>query len=133
LQDEVTLFMTPYSANPFAYIFSVVAIAGAILYFGYSAIDRTGLQVTTVEATVAGKQFTESGKSYYTTMAGGRAWIQSQETPETYAVTLNVGNERTAGVVSKQLYELLKVNERVRVSIQRTRITGRLEVVEISR
>jgi hypothetical protein len=125
--------MTPRSANPFGFIFSVVAIGAVILYFAYGAIDRTGLKVSTTEGTVTGKQFTESGKSYYTTISGGRAWVQSQETPETYAVTLNVDDERTAGVVSKQLYDTLKVNDKVQVSIRRTRITGRLEVVEVTR
>jgi len=125
--------MTPYSANPFAYIFSVVAIVAVFLYFAYSAIDRTGLEVATGSATVRGKQFTESGKSYYTTISGGRAWVQSQETPETYALILDVGDERTAGVVSKQLYESLKVNDKVQVKSQRTRITGRLEVIEVTK
>jgi len=125
--------MTPYSANPFVYIFSVVAIAAVLIYYVYGAIDRGGLEVNTASATVEGKQFTESGKSYYTTIAGGRAWVQSQDTPETYAVVVNVGNERTAGVVSKQLYESLKVNDTVQVKMRRTRITGKLEVVEVTR
>ena len=125
--------MTPRSANPFGFIFSVVAIGAVIIYFGYGAVDRMGLQMNTAEATVTGKQFTESGKSYYTTISGGRAWVQSQETPETYAVVLNVNGEPTAAVVSKQLYDALKVNDKVQVSVRRTRITGRLEVVEVTR
>jgi hypothetical protein len=82
---------------------------------------------------VTDKQFTESGRSYYTTIAGGRTWVQSQETPETYAVILTVGNERTAGVVSKELYESVQPNDTVQVKIRRTRITGRLQVVEVTR
>ena len=125
--------MTPYSANPFIYIFSIVAIGAVLIYYVYGAIDRGGLELNTAPATVEGKQFTESGKSYYTTIAGGRAWVQSQDTPETYAVVLNVGNERTAGVVSKQVYDSLKVNDSVQVKMRRTRITGRLEVIEVTR
>jgi hypothetical protein len=124
--------MTPRSANPFGFIFSVVAIGAVIIYFGYGAVDRMGLQMSTAEATVTGKQFTESGKSYYTTISGGRAWVQSQETPETYAVVLSVNGEPTAAVVSKQLYDALKVNDKVQLSVRRTRITGRLEVVEVT-
>jgi hypothetical protein len=125
--------MTPYSANPFAYIFSVVAVGAVVLYFAYGAIDRTGLEVRSAAAIVTGKQFTPSGKSYYTTIAGGREWVQSQVTPETYAVVLNVGNEQTAGVVSKALYESLQANDIVQVKIRRTRITKRLEVVEVTK
>ncbi len=125
--------MTPYSANPFAYIFSVAAIGAVLLYYAYGAIDRMGLAVSTTDAIVTGKQFTPRGKSYYTTIAGGREWVQSKETPETYAVVLNVGNEQTAAVVSKQLYESLQADDTVQVQVRRTRITKRLEAVEVRR
>lgn len=124
--------MTPYRANPFAFIFPILAIGALLIYFTYAAIDRMGLEVRTTAATVLGKQFTKSGKSYYTTNAGGRTWIQSQDTPETYAVELMVADERTAGLVSKQLFESLQANDTVQVKIRRTRITGRLEVMEVT-
>lgn len=130
---EVHQTVTPYSANPFIYIFSVVVIGAVLLYYVYGAIDRTGLEVSAAVGTVVDKKYTKSGRSYYTTIAGGQSWIQSRETPETYAVVLNVGNERTAGVVSKGLYESLQANDMVQVKIRRTRITGRLEAVEVTR
>ena len=114
--------MTPYSANPFICIF-VVVIGAVLVYYMYGAFDRMGLDVQDAVATVTGKQFTESGKSYYTTISGGRTWVQSQVTPETYALLLNVGGEVTAAVVSKQLYELLQVNDSVQIKTRRTRIT----------
>jgi hypothetical protein len=125
--------MTPYSANPFAYVFSVVAICAVVGYFMYAVVDRMGLEVSTAVATVTGKQFTPSGKSYYTTIVQGRSWVQSQETPETYAVMLSVNGERTVGLASKQQYEELQVDDSVQVKLRRTRITKRLEVIEITR
>jgi hypothetical protein len=125
--------MTPYSANPFIYIFTVVAIAAVLLYYLYGAIDRTGLESRPAVGIVQGKQFTEAGRSYYTTIAGGREWVQSTQTPETYAVVLTVGTERTAAVVSKELYESLQVNDSVQLAIQRTRISGKLLVGEVKR
>jgi hypothetical protein len=125
--------MTPFSANPFVYVFSAVVIGAAVVYFGFGAVDRMGLEVRTVPATVTGKQFTAGGQTYYTNVAGGRAWVQSQETPETYAVTLNVGEENTVGLVSKEMFEALNAKDTVQVKIRRTRITGRLEVVEVTR
>src|ERR1017187_5091490 len=107
--------MTPYSANPFAYLFSVVAIGAVLLYFVYGAVDRLGLEVHSTTATVTAKQFTPSGKSYYTTMAGGREWVQSQQTPETYAVVVAVGDEVTAGAVSRQVYDTLQPNDSVQL------------------
>lgn len=125
--------MTPFSANPFIYLFSVIAIAAVLLYFGYAGIDRIGLEVQTTVGTVTGKQLTPKGTSYTTNIAGGRAWTQSQETPETYAVMLTVDEEKTVGLVTKPLFDALNANDRVNVKIRRTRITRRLEVVEVTR
>lgn len=125
--------MTPQSANPFVYIFSLVAIAAVLIYYGYGALDHAGLRERNAVATVTGKQFAESGRSYYTTVAGGRTWVQSQVTPETHVVLLSVGNEQTAGVVSKELYESLQAGESVQVRLRRTRMTRRLEVVDVTR
>ena len=72
--------MTPYSANPFIYIFSVAAIGGVLLYYVYGAIDQTGLDVSTTAARVTDKQFTKSGRSYYTTIAGGRTDRHCEQT-----------------------------------------------------
>lgn len=124
---------TQSHANPFGFIFSVAIVAAVGLYYLYGAVDHMGLEERAAAATVLGKQFTESGKSYYTTIAGGRAWVQSQQTPETYAVVLDVGGERTAGVTSKAIYESLQPSDRVQVKMRRTRVTGRLEVVEITK
>lgn len=125
--------MTPYRANPFYFIFAIAVVCALCGYYVYEAIDRTGLEVTTSPATVEDKQFTESGKVYYTTIAGGRAWVESEETPETYAVVLDVNGDRTAGAVPKDLFDALNINDTVEAQVRRTRITRRLEVVHISR
>jgi hypothetical protein len=131
--SEAVKRMTPFSANPFVYIFSVVAIVAAVVYFAYGAIDRLGLGVRSADAVVTGKQYNPPGRSYYTNIVAGRTWTQSQETSETYAVTLRVGGEDTVGLVSKQLFESLNSGDRVSVKVRRTRITRRLEAVEVTR
>lgn len=125
--------MSPYSANPFIYIFSAVAIVGVVSYYLYGIIDRTGLEVSTAVATVTGKQFNPSGRTYHATSAGGQTYVQSQETPETYVLRLNIGQERTVGLVSKELYDSLRANDSVQVKFRRTRFTARLEVVDVRR
>jgi hypothetical protein len=125
--------MTPFSANPFVFIFSIVAIAAVALYFAYGAIDRLGLSARSTTAVVTGKQYNPPGRSYYTNIVVGRAWTQSQATSETYAVTLSVAGEDTVGLVSKQLFESLSPGDRVNVKVRRTRITRRLEAVEVTR
>ncbi|HYR91351.1 MAG TPA: hypothetical protein VE422_45260 [Terriglobia bacterium] len=123
--------MAPYSVNPLVYIFPAIVVTALLLYFVYGAIDRMGLETRTSLATVTGKQFNQAGTTYHTTVAGGRTWVQSDKTPESYVVMLNVGDERSVGLVSKELYQSLQANDTVQVKIRRTRITGRLEVVDV--
>jgi hypothetical protein len=125
--------MTPFTANPTAYVLSIIAIGAVVLYFAYGVIDRMGLEVRAAVATVTGKQFNPGGVSYNTSIAGGRAWTQSQETAETYVVTLTIGTEPTVGLVSKQLFDTVNAGDKVNVRLRRTRITRRLEVVEIAK
>ena len=73
--------MTAFSANPFIYVFSAIAVAVAVLYFSYLAIDRIGLETRSTVATVTDKQFNASGTTYNSTVAGGRTWVQSHDTP----------------------------------------------------
>src|SRR5262245_53547207 len=130
--SEAVKPMTPFSANPFVFIFSAVAIVAVILYFAYGAIDRLGLSSRATTAVVTGKQYNPPGRSYYTNIVAGRAWTQSQETSETYVVMLRVGGEDTVGLVSKELFQSLNAGHRVNVKVQRTRITRRLEAVEVT-
>jgi hypothetical protein len=125
--------MTAFSANPLIYVFSALAIGGALAYFAYGAIDRVGLATYAAEGTVSGKQYNPPGTSHYTNIVAGRAWTQSQETPETYVLTLSVDGETALALVSKEAFEAARVNDRLRLLLRRTRISGRLEVVEVSR
>jgi hypothetical protein len=92
-----------------------------------------GLEVSSSVATVTDKKFIPRGESYYTNIAGGRAWVQKQEISEVYAVMMNVGEEPTIGAVSKEMFESLNAGDRVRVKIRRTRFTKNLQVVEVSK
>jgi hypothetical protein len=125
--------MTAFSANPFIYVFSGIAVAIAVLYFSYLAIDRIGLETRSTVATVTDKQFNASGTTYNSTVAGGRTWVQSHETPETYVLALTVDREPTLGFVSKETFESLGKNDEVQVKVRRTRISQRLEVVEVNK
>ena len=123
--------MNAFSANPFAYIFPLVLLVGFGGYYLYGAADRLGLPIESADAVVTGKQYTPGGTTYNTNIAGGRAWTQSNKTNDMYAIELLVGTEPTVGLVDKQAFERLNKNDRVRVKIRRTRVSGRLEVVEV--
>jgi hypothetical protein len=118
--------MNAFSANPFAYIFPLVLLVGFGGYYLYGAVDRIGVPIESVDALVTGKQFTPGGTTYNTNIAAGRAW-----TNDMYAIELLVGKEATVGLVDKRAFERLNKDDHVQVKIRRTRISGRLEVVEV--
>jgi hypothetical protein len=125
--------MASFSANPFAAVFAFIAIGAVLCYGLYAAIDRFGLEVSSAVATVVGKHVTAPGTTYNTNIVANRAWVHSYETPELYAVFLNVENEPSVGLVSQQMFVSLHTNETVRVTIRRTRVTKRLEVLEVTK
>ena len=125
--------LTAFNANPYMYVFSGIAIGAVLLYVAFYLINNVGIEVHRAIATVMDKQYTESGTTYTTKIIDGRSVVQSYETPETYALTLKVDKERAVALVSKNLYESLNVNDQVNVKVQRTRITGKLKVVKVTR
>jgi hypothetical protein len=125
--------MTAYGANHFIIPFSIIAIGAVLLYVAYAVIDRMGLEVRSADATVVSKQYNPPGTTYSTNITGGRAWTQSQQTPESYVVILQIDGEQTVGLVSKQLFESLNAGDKVKAKVRRTRITRRLEAFDVSR
>lgn len=125
--------MTAFAASPIAYIIPALLLATVGLYYLYGALDQLGLDVQTVDAVVTGKQASPGGTTRWTDIAGGRAWAQSMPNPEVFALTLMVGGEPSVGLVSQTLFDAISPGERVRVRIKRTRLSGRLEVIEVLR
>ena len=65
-------------------------------------------------------------------IAGGRSWVQAQQQPGFYAVSLSIEGETTVALVAKEKYERLYKGGRVRVILSHTRISNQLLVVEIN-
>ena len=125
--------MTPFAANPFVFIFSGVLLVAVLGYFGWGALDRLGLSEEQAAAVVVRKQLNPPGVTYRTTIAGGRAWTLTDPTAETYVLELKIGDEPTVAVVSQELYNTLRPGDPVQLRLQRTRLSGRLEVTAVSR
>lgn len=125
--------MAPNGPNPVVYIFPAVALVAALLYFLYGAVDRLGLETRISEATVAEKQIAHGSTTYNTTTVGGRAWTRSTQNPDAHILTFEVDGEATGGAVSPELYESVNAGDRVRVRWNRTRISDRLLVTDVSR
>ena len=108
-----------------------IILGAALVYFLYYAIDKVGLETRTASAMVTAKDYTPGSTTYVNRQAGGRTWTQAQQQPDFYAVSLNIKNEPTVALVTKEKFDRLEKNDRVRVNYRRTRISGRIEVVDV--
>jgi hypothetical protein len=123
--------MSVFSANPVGFIIMGLLLVGVGGYFAWGAIDTAGLPIEERSAVVTGKQVNPATQTYRTTIAGGRAWTQSHTQGDTRVVMLKVGDEDSVGYVDASRYQQLKAGDTVQVRVHRTRITRRLEVLEV--
>jgi hypothetical protein len=121
------------SPTRLVYVFPAVLLAAVLVYYLYGAIDRAGLETREAGALVTGKQIARGSTTYNTRVAGGRAWTEATENPETYVLTFVVDGEPTGGAVDADTYESVREGDSVRVAFQRTRISRRLRVTGIQR
>jgi hypothetical protein len=125
--------MTPFFANPFIFVFSIVVLVAVVGYFGWGAADRLGLPTQEAGAVVKGRHYNPPGVTYRTIIAGGRTWTQADSTNDSYILQLEVNGEATVAVVSKVLHDAVKAGDTVRVRTHRTRLSKRLEVIDAQR
>jgi hypothetical protein len=125
--------MNAFNANLFAYIFPALVFVAVACYYTYGAIDRIGLPTREVEGIVTGKQFTPGSTTYNSNVVAGQNYVQAQQQPDYYAVSVRIQDTPSVALVDRATYAAVQVNERVHLKIQRTRITGRLVVVELRR
>lgn len=123
--------MTAFRANPSAFIFAVVVLCAVLGYYTYHALDRMGGEISDAMATVTAKHYTPPGKTYNTNVVDGKSFVQTQETPEMFSVALLVDGEPTSGFVTKQRYASLHEREVVKVKVRRTRMTKKLQILEV--
>jgi hypothetical protein len=132
MSTKGTTGMTAFSANPFAYIFPLILLIGVGGYYLYGAIDRVGLATQSADAVVTGKQVSAGGTTYNTNIVAGRAWTQAYQQADFYAVTLNLGTEPAVALVTKEAFDSYNAGDSVKVKWHRTRLSGRLEVIDVS-
>ena len=119
-----------FFSNP-AYLVPAVILSAVLVYFLYYAIDKVGLETSITNAVVTAKNYTPGSTNFINRIAGGRSWTQAQQQPGFYAVSLNMENEATVALVTKEKFDQLKKNDRVQVAYRRTRIFGRIDVVDV--
>ena len=114
-------------------VMKVIAVPMAIVtlwctvYFG----DTLGVPVETLPAVVKAKKHYDGNSVYNTKYVAGRAWVQSEETPELWSVECLAGNEMLVGYVSKDAYEKIEIGSEKSVQFRRTRFTNRIDVLAV--
>lgn len=125
--------MNAFSANPVNFVIGIVLLVAVVAYFGWGAIDRVGLATAEVPATVTGRHHNPPGQTYRTTIAGGRAWTLTDPTNESWIVQLSVAGEPNVAVVPKSVHDAVRTGDTVRVQLRRTRLTQRVEIIDVRR
>ena len=105
----------------------VIATLWCTIYFG----DTFGVPVETLPAVVKAKKHYDGNSVYNTKYVAGRAWFQSEETPELWSVECLAGNETLVGYVSKEAYEKIEIGNEKSIKFRRTRFTNRIDVLAV--
>jgi len=125
--------MPPQGPSPFVYIFPALLLLGAVLYFGYGALDRAALATKSVATVVTGKEFAKGSTTYHTVVVGSQRLVQGDENPDAYILTFEVDGQPTGAAVSRNLYDSLERGDNVQVQFRRTRLSKRIVVTDVSR
>ena len=121
----------PKSTNFMVYVGGLM-LAGFLIYLGFTAVNRLGLQDQTAKARVVGKDYKEAGQTYVTQKVGNKTLTIPQSYAEMYLLTLDIQGRPGACAVDKTVYDRLRVGDQVNVVYRRKRITGAIEVVSVS-
>ena len=114
-------------------VMKVIAVPLAIatlwctIYFG----DTLGVPVETLPAVVKAKKHYDGNSVYNTKYVAGRAWFQSEETPELWSVECLAGNETLVGYVSKEAFAKIEIGNEKSIKFRRTRFTNRIDVLAV--
>jgi hypothetical protein len=108
----------------------LLCVAG---YYGFMAIDTIGLVAQRERAIVTKKSFQAAGTTYITQIINNRPVVLPQVKAEAYLLELRTDRETTDAVVTKELFDAVETSDQVFATFQRTRLTRRLQVLEVGR
>jgi len=115
------------------WIVGLVIVVGVALYFVFLAADGLALASRTAAAKVVAKGCRDATRSYYTEIINRVPIPQPRVTPEMYLLKLALDGREIECPVSLVLYNATHDGDQVRVTYRRRRITGALQVLNVSR
>ena len=115
------------------YIAGIVILVGVGLYFLFMAVDGMALPRHQTSAVVVGKTHREAGQTYTTQVINNRSYTVPHATPEMFILRLDLLGRPAQYVSDRSLYDALGAGDSLRVTYQRRRLTGTIQVVDASR
>ena len=115
------------------YIFGAIILVCVVGWYAFNAIDGIGLQSQTGTARVIDKEHRDAHQTYTTDIIGGQARTVARGVPEMYILKLDIAGHEATGAVDKNVYNAVNSLDVVQVTYQRRRITGRLQIVNVTR
>jgi hypothetical protein len=103
------------------------------VYFGFQGFDAFGLSQKTGTAVVIGKEHLPAKRTYRTDYIAGHTRVVPQVTPDLHVWDLRIGDNKTSTAVEPSLFETISNGDRVAVTYQQRRLTGKLQVTSVRR
>ncbi len=110
-----------------------LVVIGVLLGYGFYAVNAAGLESRSAEAVVLGKDYKPLSRTYSTELIGGSTAVVPKVNAESFLLRLNVDGKESLFAVRKEFYDSVRNGERVRVTYQKRRITGSLQITGVSR
>lgn len=106
-----------------------------VVYFVFQGVDNLGLTSRKASAVVIHKNYRDAGMTYTTQMINNRPQVIPQGTAEVskvYLLELEIDGERVGGAVSKEIFDMVSVSQRVEATYERRRLTGTPLITKIT-
>jgi len=117
----------------FMYLFGMVVLVAVGAWYAFLGLDRSALPVRDARAAVIGKEHRPPGTTYTRTVINNRTVTLPQTTAEVWVLVLSVDGRDAYGFAERSLYDAVNAGDSVSVAYQRRRITGALQVLDITR
>src|SRR5262245_973955 len=99
----------------------------------FLAVDGLGVTMQQGMATVVGREHRDNVKGSRMDVIARQPMVVPHTTPEKYILKLAINDRQTEGTVSRSLFEEVQPGDRVQVTFQKRRLTGRVQVLDVTR
>jgi hypothetical protein len=113
------------------YLIGAVVLVGVLCYAVFMAIDTFGLESTVTRASVVSTGYRAAGQTYVTEIINNRPYVIPKTVPEAFLADVEIDGAVVTAAVDKAVHDRLRAGDPVTVTIRRTRLTGRTQVVGV--